>query len=88
MNAELEQLEEEAGEELISRLQVVEAVCAHVCGALWAHVAGGARACVALARARHTALRHMAARALAALAARDPHAVMRTVVQEVRSSIP
>ncbi|CAH2106098.1 unnamed protein product [Euphydryas editha] len=82
-DSELEQLEEEAGEELISRLQVVEAVCAHVPGALWARVVAGARACLALARARHTALRHMAARALAALAARDPHAVMRTVVHEV-----
>ncbi|XP_045448730.1 TATA-binding protein-associated factor 172 [Melitaea cinxia] len=82
-DSELEQLEEEAGEELISRLQVVEAVCAYVCDALWPRVVGGARACVALARARHTALRHMAARALAALAARDPHAVMRTVVREV-----
>nr|XP_026499034.1 TATA-binding protein-associated factor 172 [Vanessa tameamea] len=80
---ELENLEEEAGEELVSRLQVVEAVSGHVCGALWARVAGGARACVALTRARHTALRHMAARALAALAARDPHAVMQTVVTEV-----
>ncbi|CAK1596473.1 unnamed protein product [Parnassius mnemosyne] len=80
---ELTAQEPEAAEELISRLQVVEAVSGHVGGALWPRLVGGVRACAALSRALYTALRHMAARALAALAARDPHAVMHALVHEL-----
>lgn len=80
---DLDNIEDEAGEELISRLQVIEAVAGHVCQALWPRIAEGAKPCVALTRAKQTALRHMAARALAAMAARDPHAVMQTIVTEV-----
>ncbi|CAH2216835.1 jg2432, partial [Pararge aegeria aegeria] len=78
----LESLEEEAAEELISRLQVLEAVAAAVGKGLWPRLLSGVCACAALTRAKYTALRHMAARALAALAARDPHAVMDTLVHE------
>ncbi|XP_052740467.1 TATA-binding protein-associated factor 172 [Bicyclus anynana] len=80
---ELESLEEEAAEELISRLQVVEAVASSVGKGLWATLLGGISACAALTRAKYTALRHMAARGLAALAARDPHPVMDTLVHEL-----
>lgn len=52
-------------------------------GHVWARVVSGVGACAALCRARHTALRHMAARALAAIAQRDPHPVMRVLVDEV-----
>ncbi|CAH0723161.1 unnamed protein product, partial [Brenthis ino] len=82
-DSDLDDIEDEAGEELISRLQVVEAVAGHVCQALWPRIAEGAKPCVALTRAKQTALRHMAARALAAMAARDPHAVMQTIITEV-----
>ncbi|XP_039754002.1 TATA-binding protein-associated factor 172 [Pararge aegeria] len=80
---ELESLEEEAAEELISRLQVLEAVAAAVGKGLWPRLLSGVCACAALTRAKYTALRHMAARALAALAARDTHAVMDTLVHEL-----
>ncbi|XP_045771755.1 TATA-binding protein-associated factor 172 isoform X2 [Maniola jurtina] len=82
-DSELESLEEEAAEELISRLQVVEAVAGAVGKGLWPKLLNGVRACAALARAKYTALRHMAARAMAALAAREPHAVMDTLVHEL-----
>lgn len=81
--AELVCQEPEAAEEVISRLQVVEAVGGRVGGALWPRLLRGVPACAALCRALYTALRHMAARALAALAARDPHAVMQELVNEV-----
>ncbi|XP_045535589.1 TATA-binding protein-associated factor 172 [Papilio machaon] len=86
-DAELVAQEPEAAEELISRLQVVEAVGARVGDALWPRLLGGARACAALCRAHYTALRHMAARALAALAARDPHAVMHELVHELIAAL-
>ncbi|XP_026728975.1 TATA-binding protein-associated factor 172 [Trichoplusia ni] len=82
-DTELEQLECSAGEELISRLQVVEAVCGALAGGARARLAGAARAAAGLARARHTALRHMAARALAALCRARYPGVMRTVVREL-----
>ncbi|CAG9584894.1 unnamed protein product [Danaus chrysippus] len=122
---ELENIPEEVVEELISRLQVVEAVAGSVgrrvpnitrfieskgkddkhasdsdsakekagsssvsgSGRVWARVVSGVGACAALCRARHTALRHMAARALAAIAQRDPHPVMRVLVDELVSSL-
>ncbi|XP_038211713.1 TATA-binding protein-associated factor 172 [Zerene cesonia] len=86
-DSELEALEADAGEELISRLQVVEAVSAQLGAGAWRRVAGGARACAALCRAPYTALRHMAARALAALAARDPHRLMDALVQELLEAL-
>ncbi|CAG4975547.1 unnamed protein product [Colias eurytheme] len=82
-DSELDALEADAAEELISRLQVVEAVCAHLGPAVWQKVSSGARACAALCRAQFTALRHMAARALAAMAAREPHRMMDALVQEL-----
>ncbi|CAD0199538.1 unnamed protein product [Chrysodeixis includens] len=82
-DSELEQLECSAAEELISRLQVVEAVCGALQAAPRERLACAAKAAAALARARYTALRHMAARALAALCrANYPH-VMHTVVHEL-----
>ncbi|CAH0750596.1 unnamed protein product [Diatraea saccharalis] len=81
---ELESADVEATEEMISRLQVFEAVCAHLGGQLWARVGGGGpRALCALTRALHTALRHMAARALAAVAARQPAAAMHAAIHEL-----
>ncbi|XP_028162565.1 TATA-binding protein-associated factor 172-like [Ostrinia furnacalis] len=83
-DAELESQEVEPAEELISRLQVFEAVSAHVGVDLWPQLCpGGAQACCVLARHIHTAVRHMAARALAAMAARDPTPVMHTVINEL-----
>ncbi|XP_013143480.1 PREDICTED: TATA-binding protein-associated factor 172 [Papilio polytes] len=86
-DAELVCQEPEAAEEVISRLQVVEAVGGRVGGALWPRLLRGVPACAALCRALYTALRHMAARALAALAARDPHAVMQELVNELISAL-
>ncbi|XP_030026584.2 TATA-binding protein-associated factor 172 isoform X2 [Manduca sexta] len=82
-DSELEQLEVERAEELVSRLQVVEAVVGRVSGALVARVCAGAGAACALSRAVHTALRHMAARALAALAAQQPHQVLPVLIDQL-----
>ncbi|KAL4710296.1 hypothetical protein ACJJTC_011550 [Scirpophaga incertulas] len=77
-------MSEEEAEELISRLQVVEVVCAKVSRGAWALVSGsGALACCAAARSPYTALRHMAARALAALADRDSAVVVHAIVNQV-----
>ncbi|XP_068631717.1 TATA-binding protein-associated factor 172 [Battus philenor] len=86
-DGELVAQEPEAAEELISRLQVVEAVSGHVGAELWPQLLGGVRACAALCRGLYTALRHMGARALASLAARDPHAVMHDLVNELIGSL-
>ncbi|RVE45378.1 hypothetical protein evm_009950 [Chilo suppressalis] len=78
---ELESLDVEAAEEMISRLQVFEAVCAHIAGELWQRVIeNGALALCAITRAPYTALRHMGARALAAMAARDCVPVMHAAI--------
>ncbi|XP_047507448.1 TATA-binding protein-associated factor 172 isoform X2 [Pieris napi] len=86
-DAELESMEVEVGDELISRLQVVEAVCGVLGKGAWSQVAGGVQACAALTRAPYTALRHMAARGLAAMAKREPHAVMDVLIQELIESL-
>ncbi|KAI8436267.1 hypothetical protein MSG28_004314 [Choristoneura fumiferana] len=72
--SELDNPDVEASEELISRLQVFEAVCGALGAGAWQQVARGAAAGAALTRHGHTAARHMAARALAAMARRAPHA--------------
>ncbi|XP_049869451.1 TATA-binding protein-associated factor 172 isoform X2 [Pectinophora gossypiella] len=82
-DSELESMQQERAEELISCLQVVEVVAPHVAAALWPALRGGAGAGARLARAPHTALRHMAARALAALAAREPAPLMRALLLEL-----
>lgn len=83
-DAELEAQEAGAAEEMVSRLQVFEAVCGSVCEELrprLAAVAPGAAA--ALCRARYTALRHMGTRALAAMCRACYPTVMHTVVTEL-----
>ncbi|KAL0841533.1 hypothetical protein ABMA28_015203 [Loxostege sticticalis] len=83
-DAELESHEVEPAEELISRLQVFEAVCPHIAKDLWPQLCpSGAQACCVLIRNVHTAVRHMAARALAAMAARDSTTVMQTIIHEL-----
>ncbi|CAG9094685.1 unnamed protein product [Plutella xylostella] len=49
---ELENQEAEAAEELVSRLQVFEVVCAHVGDTLWTHIAHGVSSLAALTRHR------------------------------------
>ncbi|XP_073944853.1 histone acetyltransferase 1 [Choristoneura fumiferana] len=83
--SELDNPDVEASEELISRLQVFEAVCGALGAGAWQQVARGAAAGAALTRHGHTAARHMAARALAAMARRAPHAVITAVIHEVRA---
>ncbi|KAG7302722.1 hypothetical protein JYU34_012675 [Plutella xylostella] len=80
---ELDSQEAEAAEELVSRLQVFEVVCAHVGDTLWTHIAHGVSSLAALTRHRFTAVRHMAARALAAFACRQPTPAMNVVVHEL-----
>ncbi|XP_059051524.1 TATA-binding protein-associated factor 172 [Achroia grisella] len=82
-DSELESQSVEAAEELVSQLQVFEAVCAHVDDALWQRLQQAPAACCALSRSAYTAVRHMAARALAVMAARDDAAVMHTIMQEL-----
>ncbi|XP_075973865.1 histone acetyltransferase 1 [Anticarsia gemmatalis] len=80
-DAELEAQEVSEAEEMVSHLQVFEAVCS----ALKARRRGARRAAAAaaLTRARYTALRHMAARALAAMCRAQYPNVMHTVVKEL-----
>ncbi|CAB3253146.1 unnamed protein product [Arctia plantaginis] len=83
-DSELECQEVPCAEEMVSRLQVFEAVCSSLSPALQARAgAGAARAAAALTRARYTALRHMAARALAAMCRARYHRVMHTLVREL-----
>ncbi|CAK1547449.1 unnamed protein product [Leptosia nina] len=86
-DSDLEMIEADMGDELISRLQVVEAVCPHLGRSAWARVAAGVQACAALTRAPYTALRHMAARVLAAMAQREAHTVMDMLIQELIDSL-
>lgn len=85
--AELQAMECGQAEEVVSRLQVVEAVAGAVGDALWARLARGLHALAALARAPHSAVRHMAARALAAGAARDPHTTLPTLLPQVNCAL-
>ncbi|KAJ8729896.1 hypothetical protein PYW07_016934 [Mythimna separata] len=80
---ELEQQECSVAEELITRLQVFEAVCGSLGGALRPRLAACARAATALARSKYTALRHMAARTLAAMCRAGYPGVMHTVIHEL-----
>ncbi|KAJ0177413.1 hypothetical protein K1T71_007422 [Dendrolimus kikuchii] len=73
----------ETAEELISRLQVFEAVCGDVSEGAWGRLEGGARACCALTRSVYTGVRHMAARAMAAMCKARPDHIMPTVVDEL-----
>ncbi|XP_060802750.1 TATA-binding protein-associated factor 172 [Amyelois transitella] len=82
-DAELESQTADAAEELISRLQVFEAVCGSLHQKLWERLNGCATAACALTRSTYTAVRHMAARALAAMADRDSVAVMQTVMSQL-----
>ncbi|XP_063534218.1 TATA-binding protein-associated factor 172 [Cydia strobilella] len=82
-DSELESVDVDASEELISRLQVFEAVCSSLAPLAWQTASLGAGACARLLRHAHTAVRHMSARALAAMARRDPHNVMATVVKDL-----
>ncbi|XP_037872646.2 TATA-binding protein-associated factor 172 isoform X1 [Bombyx mori] len=80
-DAELESMDVEGAEELISRLQVFEAVCGRAGGGVRA--ARAAAVCCGYTRAPYTALRHMAARALAALArTAHPH-VMHAIIDQL-----
>lgn len=81
---DLENQEVEAAEELVSRLQVFEAVCGHVHARLREASRDWALACCVLVRTRYTAVRHMAARALAALCRHHAVDTMHTLIHEVK----
>ncbi|KOB74759.1 Uncharacterized protein OBRU01_03844 [Operophtera brumata] len=80
---DFENQEVEAAEELVSRLQVFEAVCGHVHARLREEAREWARACCVLVRTRYTAVRHMAARALAALCRHHAVDTMHTLIHEL-----
>uniref|UniRef100_A0A2A4JRU2 TATA-binding protein-associated factor 172 n=1 Tax=Heliothis virescens TaxID=7102 RepID=A0A2A4JRU2_HELVI len=82
-DSELEQQECSAAEEIISRLQLFEAVCGCLSESLRPRLANCGRAAAALTRSNYTALRHMAARALAAMCRSGYPGVMHTVINEV-----
>nr|XP_049699746.1 TATA-binding protein-associated factor 172 [Helicoverpa armigera] len=82
-DSELEQQECSAAEEIISRLQLFEAVCSSLSTSLRPRLANCGRAATALTRSNYTALRHMAARALAAMCRSGYPGVMHTVIDEL-----